>query len=189
MTVRVAMSCTPDTEFVAGRIPEVEPSATRHLDVVDLFVHDVMFAPSAAAVAAKSVEVIDGSRKEPCAFARPLVSCNQMVARQELSDAEIDRIFRAMADATRRDILQRTLVSDASITELAAAYDMSFAAVQKHVGVLETAGLVTKKARGRQRIVRADPVTISRARELLDAYEQIWRDRIGRIDQLLAEEP
>lgn len=110
-----------------------------------------------------------------------------MVVRTGLSDDEVDRIFRALADATRRDILRRTLDGEASVSQLAAAYDMSFAAVQKHVAVLASAGLVTKRASGRQRVVRGNPDAIERARALLERYEQIWRDRIARLDALLAE--
>jgi DNA-binding transcriptional ArsR family regulator len=104
-----------------------------------------------------------------------------------LTDREVDRIFRALADATRRDIVRRTLAGEASVSELAGAYDMSFAAVQKHVAVLEGAGLVTKHPQGRERIVRANPDTIRRAQALLDRYEQIWRSRIDRLDALLAD--
>lgn len=103
----------------------------------------------------------------------------------ELSDAQVDRIFRALADATRRDIVRRTLVGEASVSELAAGYDMSFAAVQKHVAVLADAGLVTKHPRGRERLVRGNGATIRRAQALLDGYEQLWRDRITRLDELL----
>ena len=112
-----------------------------------------------------------------------------MVVQTELTDDEVDRIFRALADATRRDIMRRTLVGEASVSELAAAYDMSFAAVQKHVAVLEGAGLVTKHPNGRERMVRANPEAIRRAQVLLDRYEQIWRARIDRLDALLAEDP
>jgi DNA-binding transcriptional ArsR family regulator len=105
----------------------------------------------------------------------------------ELSDREVDRIFRALADATRRDIVRRTLGGEASVSELAGAYDMSFAAVQKHVAVLEGAGLVTKHPQGRERIVRGNLDTIRRAQALLERYEQIWRSRIERLDQLLAD--
>ena len=109
-----------------------------------------------------------------------------MVVEQELSDSEVDRIFQALADATRRDIIRRTLTVEASVSELAKAYDMSFAAVQKHVAVLEGAGLVTKEPRGRERIVRGNPEAIARVQALLDRYEQLWRSRIDRLDALLA---
>jgi DNA-binding transcriptional ArsR family regulator len=110
-----------------------------------------------------------------------------MVVDQALSDADVDRIFHALADATRRDIVRRTLTTEATVSELAADYSMSFAAVQKHVAVLEGAGLVTKKPRGRARIVRADPERIAKARQLLDAYAELWRGRIDRLDALLAD--
>ncbi|MGC1209640.1 MAG: metalloregulator ArsR/SmtB family transcription factor [Ornithinimicrobium sp.] len=112
-----------------------------------------------------------------------------MVVQLELSDSEVDRIFRALADATRRDILRRTLAGEASVSGLASAYDMSFAAVQKHVAVLEGAGLVTKEVRGRERVVRGDPEALSRTRDLLERYEEIWRARVARLDDLLAEDP
>ncbi|WP_061961214.1 ArsR/SmtB family transcription factor [Demequina flava] len=108
-----------------------------------------------------------------------------MVVDTELTDDEVDRIFRALADSTRRDIVRRTLVQETSVSTLAGAYDMSFAAVSKHVAVLERAGLVTKHASGRERLVRGNPESIRRAQRLLDAYEQIWRERISRLDALL----
>ena len=111
-----------------------------------------------------------------------------MVVDDTLSDLEIDRIFHALADATRRDIVRRTLAGEASVSVLASAYAISFAAVQKHVAVLEGAGLVTKQSRGRERLVRADPATIARAQELLDAYAQLWRGRVDRLDALLADD-
>ncbi len=111
-----------------------------------------------------------------------------MVAQTELSDTEVDRVFHALADRTRRDIVRRTLTGEASVSELAADYAMSFAAVQKHVAVLEGAGLVTKENRGRTRLVRADPERIAKARDLLDAYADLWRGRIDRLDALLAED-
>lgn len=109
-----------------------------------------------------------------------------MVVYTEISDDEVDRIFRALADSTRRDIVRRTLAGEATVSELASAYAMSFAAVQKHVAVLEGAGLVTKHPHGRERIVRGNPQAIARAQELLDRYAQIWRARIERLDALLA---
>lgn len=111
-----------------------------------------------------------------------------MVVDTDLTDDEVDRIFRALADATRRDILRRTMGAEASVSELAATYEMSFAAVQKHVAVLEGAGLVTKQPRGRERRVRGNPETIRRAQVLLTRYEEIWRSRIDRLDALLADD-
>ncbi|MFD1860524.1 ArsR family transcriptional regulator [Aeromicrobium camelliae] len=114
-----------------------------------------------------------------------------MVVRSEriaLSDDEVDRIFRALADATRRDIVRRTLTGPASVSQLAATYDMSFAAVQKHVAVLEGAGLVTKQPQGRERLVHGNPETLRRAQALLDEYERIWRGRVARLDALLEDD-
>ena len=112
---------------------------------------------------------------------------NQMVVEAQLSDDEVDLIFRALADATRRDIVRRTLTTQASVSELARGYAMSFAAVQKHVAILEAAGLVTKSAQGRERMVTANPASIARARALLDQYELLWRSRVDRLDGLLAD--
>ena len=111
-----------------------------------------------------------------------------MVVDSELSDAEVDRIFRALADATRRDILRRTLSGEASISELAATYDMSFAAVQKHVAVLEGAGLVAKRQAGRSRFVQGNPETVQRTQMLLARYEQLWINRVDQLDHLLGSE-
>lgn len=102
------------------------------------------------------------------------------------SDAEVDRIFRALADATRRDIVRRTLTDEASVSELAHRYDMSFAAVRKHVNVLEEAGLVSNHRRGRERRIRGNPDAIRTAQSLLDGFERLWRGRIDRLDALLA---
>ena len=110
-----------------------------------------------------------------------------MVVRAALSDAEIDRVFHALADATRRDIVARVMAGEAaSISALAARYDMSFAAVQKHVAVLEGAGLVRKETQGRERIVRGVPERLARARDLLARLEELWRARFSQLDGVLA---
>ncbi|MBX3067668.1 MAG: winged helix-turn-helix transcriptional regulator [Microbacteriaceae bacterium] len=112
-----------------------------------------------------------------------------MVVDSELSEIAVDRIFRALADSTRRDILRRSSIEELNVSDLAAQYRMSFAAVQKHVAVLEAAELVIKRVQGRERLVRADPKTIAKAETLLKQYQQIWRDRIDRLDNLLATDP
>ena len=105
-----------------------------------------------------------------------------------ITDADVDRIFHALADATRRDIVAVALDGGYSVSTLAKRYPMSFAAVQKHVAVLEDAGLVTKERRGREQLVRTNVTTVQRARALLDDLEEQWRARVERIDDLLATE-
>lgn len=106
----------------------------------------------------------------------------------QLSDDVADRLFQALSDATRRDIVRRVAAEPASVSSLAALYTMSFAAVQKHVAVLERATLVTKEKRGREQLVHANPEGLHHARKLLDEFEQIWRARSLRIAELLTED-
>lgn len=108
-----------------------------------------------------------------------------MVAHQNESEESLNQLFRALADGTRRDILARALVETPSVSELAAHYAMSFAAVQKHVAVLERAGLVQKRAQGREQRVATDPARLKRAGELLDSFEAIWRQRLLQLDDVL----
>ena len=105
-----------------------------------------------------------------------------------VDDAEIDRLFQALADRTRRDIVTRTMVADHSVSSLAEHYTMSFAAVQKHVAVLERAQLITKHRRGREQLVRSNVATIQRAQQLLEQLELFWRDRIDRFTTVLDEQ-
>ena len=107
----------------------------------------------------------------------------------KVTDDAADHVFHALADATRRDILRRSVHGDSSVSRLAAAYPMSFAAVQKHVAVLERAGLVTKERRGREQLVRTDPDAVRRARQALDQLEMAWRGRVDRMAELLAQDP
>ncbi|MEV0895506.1 metalloregulator ArsR/SmtB family transcription factor [Actinoplanes sp. NPDC049802] len=102
--------------------------------------------------------------------------------------ADADRVFHALADATRRDILHRVIGGGMSVSELARLYPMSFAAVQKHVVVLERAALVSKTRRGREQIVRGEVEALRRVALLLDAYERLWRQRAAAIAQILEEE-
>ena len=106
----------------------------------------------------------------------------------EMTDAEVDRLFQAFADTTRRDIVAKVTIGEQSVSELAAHYAMSFAAVQKHVAVLERAAVITKHKSGREQIVRVRLDTIAKARALLDTYEDIWRHRVDRIDDILSED-
>ena len=111
-----------------------------------------------------------------------------MVVRSDLAPADLDRLFRALADATRRDIVARLLAGEqTSISSLAARYDMSFAAVQKHVAVLEGAGLVTKHPQGRERIVYGNPERLGRARDALAQLEGIWKARFSQLDAVISK--
>lgn len=112
-----------------------------------------------------------------------------MVVDVALRQDEVDRIFHALADATRRDILARVVEREQSVSGLARSYSMSLPAVQKHVGVLERAGLVSKHRVGREQRVRAEPSRIVAAREQLDRLEVLWRHRIAAMDRVLAEDP
>jgi DNA-binding transcriptional ArsR family regulator len=105
-----------------------------------------------------------------------------------LIDEGLNQLFRALGDTTRRDILRRTLLHEVSVSRLADDYAMSFAAVQKHVAVLERAGLVTKKTEGRERFVRATPDSLARARQCLEALEELWRHRLNSLDSIFHEE-
>jgi len=109
---------------------------------------------------------------------------NQMVV-DEVLETQLDRVFHALADRTRRDIVIRSMQGPNSVTELARAYSMSFAAVQKHVAVLEHAGLVTKERRGRLQLVRGNPETVGRAAALLEQYEALWVERAERMRNIL----
>ena len=105
-----------------------------------------------------------------------------------ITDERADEVFGALADATRRDILSRAMGGDLGISELADLYPMSFAAVQKHVAVLERAGLVRKRRDGRRRVVTTDMDGLRSAQAVLDHYEELWRGRIDAMRELLDED-
>ena len=108
-----------------------------------------------------------------------------MVVFMQVAPPDFDRMFGALADATRRDIVRRAIDAQEGIVELAGHYPMSFAAVQKHVAVLERAGLITKERTGRRKVVRTNMEALRLARALLDEYELLWRGRIDRMTDLL----
>lgn len=106
----------------------------------------------------------------------------------DLADEDVDRLFHALADRTRRDILAQAMTGDHSVSALARRYPFSFAAVQKHVAVLEKAGLVTKRKHGREQRVVTNMKAIERARNLLDYFEQLWVERLERFEAVLEED-
>lgn len=105
----------------------------------------------------------------------------------QVAPPDFDRMFGALADHTRRDIVRRAITAEEGIVELASHYSMSFAAVQKHIAILERAGLVTKQRVGRRKVVRANLEQLRVVRHLLDQYEELWRGRIERMAALISE--
>lgn len=116
----------------------------------------------------------------------PTLTYNQMVV-GIVTDTTTDQLFHALADSTRRDILRRCVRGDLSVSRLAERYPISFAAVQKHVAVLERAGLVTKQRHGREQLVRTDPDALAWARRALDDLEAVWQVRVDHMAGLLAQ--
>ena len=106
----------------------------------------------------------------------------------QIAPPDFDRLYGALADATRRDIVRRAIWGDEGVAELADHYAMSFAAVQKHIAILERAGLVTKERTGRRKLVRTNLEGLRVARRLLDEYEELWRGRVSRMTELVAED-
>ncbi len=103
-------------------------------------------------------------------------------------EGRADALFHALADRTRRDILRRALAGEHSVSALALKYEMSFAAVQKHVAVLEKAGLLTKRRSGREQLASGDVAAVRSVASMLGELEEIWRGRIARIDELIASD-
>jgi DNA-binding transcriptional ArsR family regulator len=101
---------------------------------------------------------------------------------------QADALFHALADRTRRDILRRVLVGEHSVSGLAEKYDMTFAAVQKHVAVLEKAGLLTKRRSGREQLASGNVEAVRSVASMMSELEQVWRGRIAQIDALLASD-
>ncbi len=110
-----------------------------------------------------------------------------MVVFVQIAPPDFDRMFGALADHTRRDIVRRAIDAEEGVVELASQYPMSFAAVQKHIAILERAGLVTKERIGRRKVVRTNLERLRAVRRLLDQYEDLWRGRIDRMSELIAD--
>jgi DNA-binding transcriptional ArsR family regulator len=105
----------------------------------------------------------------------------------QIAPPDFDRMFGALADRTRRDVVRRAIGGEEGVAELASHYPMSFAAVQKHIAILERAGLVAKERIGRRKVVRTNLEGLRIARCLLDQYEDMWRGRVDRMAELVAE--
>lgn len=106
----------------------------------------------------------------------------------EHNEDRADALFHALSDRTRRDIMRRVMAREHSVSTLAVKYDMSFAAVQKHVAVLERAGLLTKRRSGREQLANGDVAAVRSVASMLTELEQVWRGRIARIDELIASD-
>lgn len=129
-----------------------------------------------------------GTRHHGAALAdAPLPAARTAAAHQE--PGHLDLVLRALADPTRRDIVSRVMVAELSVSALAETYPMSFAAVQKHVAVLERATLVSKRRHGREQLVAGDPQVLQGVHHLLDRLEETWRSRVEQMSQVLAEDP
>jgi len=114
-----------------------------------------------------------------------MVVCQRSRVRDDAD--RIDRVFHALADPTRRDIVRWVLRTEESVSALAERYPMSFAAVQKHVAVLERAELVYKRRQGREQLVRGDIKALRTVDRLLDQYEGVWRRRVDQMNEILTE--
>jgi DNA-binding transcriptional ArsR family regulator len=106
----------------------------------------------------------------------------------QIAPPNYDRMFGALADATRRDIVRRAIGGEEGVAELAEHYPMSFAAVQKHIAILERAGMITKERIGRRKVVRTNLEALRVARGLLDQYEELWRGRVSRMTALVTQD-
>lgn len=101
--------------------------------------------------------------------------------------ARLDSIFGSLADTTRRDILRRVAGRELSVGDIASSYDISLAAVSKHLIVLEQARLVTKRREGKLQIVSLSPAALTDATKHLEQYSDIWERRLDRLEKYLKE--
>lgn len=97
----------------------------------------------------------------------------------------LDSVFGSLADPTRRDILTRISMQEMSVGEIAQPYDLSFAAVSKHLKVLEKARLIIKRRRGREQMVRLSPQALEGADKYLEEYRRLWEERFDSLEDYL----
>ena len=100
----------------------------------------------------------------------------------------LDTIFGSLADPTRRDILTRLQTGELNVGEIAEPYEMSLPAISKHLKILEQAHLIRKRKDGKERVVTLDAGVVRQAADYLRQYEQLWNDRLDRLDTFLKEE-
>ena len=120
----------------------------------------------------------------PCKSRRHSLILNHMV---QFSSARLDASFAALSDATRRGVLERLGRGDASITDLAAKFDMTLTGMKKHVGVLEQAGLVTTEKVGRVRTCKLHPRALEEAAAWIERYRQLWDARFDELDKVVED--
>jgi DNA-binding transcriptional ArsR family regulator len=101
---------------------------------------------------------------------------------------QLDSVFGSLADPTRRDILQRVGQAELSISQIAHRYDLSLAAVSKHIKILEKAKLVIKRRHGKQHLVRLAPNALDPARDYLEEYRQMWEERFEILETIIIKE-
>jgi DNA-binding transcriptional ArsR family regulator len=101
---------------------------------------------------------------------------------------QLDSVFGSLADPTRRDILRRVAKKELSIGEIAKPYALTFAAISKHLKILEKAKLIIKHRRGREQLVRLFPPALQGATEYLSNYEAVWNQRFDALDEILKTE-
>lgn len=106
----------------------------------------------------------------------------------ELNAPQLDSIFHALGDATRRRMLRELADSERTVTQLAAPFEISLAAASKHIKVLENAGLIRREVRGRTHMCRLDPGPLASAHQWLSVYERFWTGRLDVLEQLLRKE-
>ncbi|MFT3971336.1 MAG: metalloregulator ArsR/SmtB family transcription factor [Micropruina sp.] len=99
---------------------------------------------------------------------------------------QLDAAFAALSDPTRRDLVARLAIGDATVGELAAPYDMTIQAVSKHLNVLAAAGLVTKRPQAQRRLVHLESDALRRLTDWVDHYARLAEQRYGRLDDVLA---
>lgn len=106
----------------------------------------------------------------------------------ELDSQQLDSVFHAIGDATRRRMLRQLADGERTVGQLAEPFAMSLAAASKHIKTLESAGLIRREVRGRTHVCRLDPGPLASADEWLSFYERFWTERLDVLDRLLREE-